>query len=635
MKIKFDEQTIAENKPLYAFLNKTLGGTIKSFNGNVNELNMPIGECEIFMQSSKHKEKFYKVMISLNEKSEFHGKSIVTLNNKQSIVYNFSDNGFAEIEYPDGGYYIGEVVNFSRHGLGSYINKDGLEIEGVFKDGIANGSFKINFKDGETAQASYINGKLNGIVKKKLLGSVMLTANFHNGELKSAEYSYYDKAKNTSILYKMTSKNEDFFYNICGEAEVYFNNTLCYTGEVKDFAMHGEGVFHYENGEIFEGHFNNNQKEGYGTLFSEDGVILKQGYWKNNKFVGEKKNELMVTTNAIIPSLNPQTNEEIKVLKDALNNIEKNIVGQKSAINQIANNLILAFLCEKDETKPLSSILMTGPTGVGKTETAKQMSEHLFGKKPFTIDFGNFHDDFMISSLIGAPSGYKGYDETPAFLQYLEDNKETGGVILFDELDKADEDCYNVFMHMLDEGEIISARNIAYKVNNFIIIGTTNTTANNSRKLGFSNNKENDIKDSLVKSQTGLKKEQVARYNIVVEYEALTKEDRIELCKREIAKTVDKIKKINGYSIDFDINDEVISKIVDNSNESFGAREIKNKTAKAITTNLAEFIRHNIQKDLIVKINSLDDIKILTKENAETDKKVLETTKEKVLENNL
>lgn len=623
MNIKFDEKTREEYASLYKFLVRKTGGKIKSFVGRLSKDGLPIGACAVSMETTRKGTEINKIAFNVNSGYELEGAAIVTLNNKQCINYNFTDDGFAEIDYPTGAFYIGDVNKFRRHGQGSYTNSEGLEIEGTFENNVAQGVLMLRFTDGETAKGTYFDGKLNGVIKKKIGGNITLTANFNDGKLLSSVYTIEDKGK--KLIYKMTEHSDNPFYDITGKADVFIDNKLVYSGQIENAQITGNGTLFISGGK-FVGSFKNGLKHGFGTLYDNKGNVIKKGYYNEDKYVGETDmNAVAISDTSSLPSLNIKDNYDIIKLKNAVKNFENSIVGQRNAIEQIANSIVLAYLCEKDVTKPLTSILMTGPTGVGKTETAKQISKHLFGKEPFVVDFGNFKGEHMIASLIGAPSGYKGYDDFPAFLKYIQDNNSTGGVLLFDELDKANEECYSVFMRMLDEGEIISAKNEVFKVNNFIIIGTTNFTANNSRILGFTQSNNNDVKDDLVKNNAGLKKEQVARYNIVVEYEELSKENRIELCKREIEKTVKKVQNINCYTIEFDISDEIVEKIVDNSNASFGAREIKNKASKAITTKLAEFIRKNSQKNLLVKVKSLDDVEIVSKEDKqETNELTLE-----------
>lgn len=613
MKIKFDEKTKEEKSILFKFLVKLTGGNVKSFEGNVSKDGLPIGMCTVFMNNGKKQTDINKIDFNINNEYSLEGPAIVTFNDKECVSYNFISNNFGNIDYPTGASYIGDIDKFRRHGQGSYTTRTGLLIEGTFENNKAIGKVTLVFSDGQKATANYINGKPCGNIVKKIGNNSIVNVLFNNGEPISVKY-FID---NNNIFIKMNKFESDYFYNINGDCQTYSNGVLTYSGGVKDGAPNGKGTLYTEKG-TFVGNFVDGKKEGYGTIYDNNGNIVKQGYYKDDKWVGLKDTSIQLVASQDIPNLNINSIEDITKLKLAVKNFENSIVGQKNAINQIANSLIISFLCEKDTSKPLNSILMTGPTGVGKTETAKQISRHLFGKEPCVIDFGNFKGEHMISSLIGAPSGYKGYDDVPEFLKFLEKNKETGGVILFDELDKADEGCYSVFMRMLDEGEIISAKNEVFKVNNFIIIGTTNFTANNNKILGFTQTKNQDVKDDLVKNNAGLKKEQVARYNIVVEYEELSKENRKEICKKEMQNIVSKVKNINCYNIEFYINDDVVDSIVSNSNASFGARDIKNKTGNVLTTKLAEFIRNNDETNLIVTINSLDDIVISSIEKTTT-----------------
>lgn len=617
MKIKFDEKTKEEKSILFKFLVKLTGGNVKSFEGNLSKDSLPIGLCTVCMNNSKKQTDINKIDFNINNEYSLEGPAIVTFNDKECVSYNFISNNFGDIDYPTGASYIGDIDKFRRHGQGSYTTKSGLMIEGTFKDNKAEGKVNLVFSDGQKATAHYINGRPSGTIIKKLADGSLANVIYNNGEPVSVKYF----ADNNTLLFKMTKFENDFWYSINGECDVYADGVLTYSGGIKNGRINGKGTLYSSKG-TFVGNFVDGKKEGYGTIYDNNGNIIQQGYYKEDKFIGKIDTSIQVVDKRNIPTLNPTSIEDIQKLKQSVKNFENSIVGQKNAINQIANSLIISFLCEKDPSKPLNSILMTGPTGVGKTETAKQISRHLFGKEPCVIDFGNFKGEHMISSLIGAPSGYKGYDDVPEFLKFLEKNKETGGVILFDELDKADEGCYSVFMRMLDEGEIISAKNEVFKVNNFIIIGTTNFTANNNKILGFAQTKNQDVKDDLVKNNAGLKKEQVARYNIVVEYEELSKEDRKEICKKEMQNIVSKVKNINCYNIEFDINDDVVDSIVSDSNATFGARDIKNKTGKALTTKLAEFIRNNDETNLIVTINSLDDIVISNLEEKTTTKEI-------------
>ncbi len=253
-------------------------------------------------------------------------------------------------------------------------------------------------------------------------------------------------------------------------------------------------------------------------------------------------------------------------------------------------------------------MVFTGPTGVGKTELAKQISINLFNKKPFTVDFANFHDDFMLSSLIGSPDGYVGSDKEPEFLKYIRENSETGGVLLFEEIDKCDPDCLNFFMRILDEGEVLDSHNVAYSVKNFIIVATTNFSANTTRKLGFSG-ADDDVKMQLAKTETtGMKREQLARFGLVIEFENFNKEEKRELTLMALNKAVERIKTIDGFNFKIKFSENFIDELTDKINATFGVRDIQARASNTINDKLAEFIRHHDCKNISVKFNSLDDV---------------------------
>ena len=438
---------------------------------------------------------------------------------------------------------------------------------------------------------------------------VMFNAN-HGTLLGDCQFEIIDGSTEKTAVTKFNFIGKNF-------GEKYYYNGDKYLGQMKDFQENGFGKITYATANYVIGYFKNKKFHGVCEFYSNekklvtkkvfnDGELLYEGLDERKiQKVLEENNLLNYQTDFIEKNANVN---KIFDVKKAIKKIENSIVGQRHALNQITNNLLLSLLCESDENKPLTSILLTGPTGVGKTETAKQISKHIFHSKPFVIDFANFHGDHMIASLIGSPAGYVGYDDEPALLKYIKENAETGGVILFEEIDKADSDCYNIFMRILDEGEIISARNEVYSVKNFIILATTNMSVNYTKHVGFSD--KNDVKENLAKASTGMKREQVARFNLVVEYENLNEKDNLNLVKQAIDKTIEKLKTIGGYEIDVEYNEQVLKDILKNSNMSFGVREIQHQTEKLISEKVAEYILAHNDNKLNIKINSLDDIEI-------------------------
>lgn len=620
------------------FLQKELGfSNIKYFTGNLNENNFPIGKCIVKMDEQDLENDVENIELSINKDTRLIKECFINLKNGSKIEYRFTGKNFGEIIYPDASIYEGGVKKLMKHGHGVCVTSQGYEMAGTFINDLRNGRFKVKFQDEKTAEINYVNDLAEGYFEKELNNGAVLCGVFEKNKI--TELTYFIESKD--IMIEMEDINENVFYEITGHGSVFENNRLIYTGYLKNGTYHGEGAYIYANGGKFVGFFKDGKKDGEGILFDENGTILIKGVWKNGNliesiYVSDLMKDRIDKTGKItsfpdagtslVTSLEVESKPiemDIVYLKNAIKNIEKNIVGQKQAINEISNNLLLSFLCEREENKPLTSIIMTGPTGVGKTETAKQISENIFKTKPFVVDFANFYGEHMLASLIGAPNGYIGADQTPELLKYISENQEKGGVLLFEEIDKSDAECLNIFMRMLDEGEILSAKNQPYSVKNFVILATTNMSVNHVRSLGFSSENKTDVKDELANKNTGMKREQIARFDLVVEYKNLTRKDKITLCKKAIEDTIKKLKTLKGYNITYEYDNSIIESIVDNTNSVFGVREIKRQASKQISEKLAEFIRKNDATNITVKINSLDDIKV---EDNNKKLKVLEKT---------
>lgn len=418
------------------------------------------------------------------------------------------------------------------------------------------------------------------------------------------------------------SLNQKIFYNFIDDdyAEIYYPNGNIYQGKVENFKKKGFGKLIFSKDFYCEGYFiDNKNMHGVVRYYNKNNKLIDIKVFKNgiclaNSLDENIINQVVLENNLDNYDFSKKLNKKKSIfeLKKAIKKIETSIVGQNSVKEKITNNLLLSLLCDRENNKPVTSMLFTGPTGVGKTEMAKQIAKYLFNGKLYTVDFANFNNKNMISSLIGAPAGYIGHDAKPDFLKFIQENQD-GGVILFDELDKADEECYNILMRMLDEGEVISAKNETYKVNNFVIIFTTNMSENyKTKKLGFgeNTNKEKELKEGLANGSTGLKKEQLARINLVAEFTKLTKEENIQIIKNTINEIINQLKTINGYKINISYKDKTLEDILNSTSSDLGVREIKRQTEKLITEELAKFIKNHDENNIKVKIKSLKEVEI-------------------------
>ena len=445
----------------------------------------------------------------------------------------------------------------------------------------------------------------------------VISMNFFEGKIVGAATIYFadeDGKETPKVLFNFISENY---------ANIDFLNGKSYMGQVYQTYPHGLGMIKEANGDFTIGYFENGECHGLFLNYDKNNnLVYKSVYYHNECIISSDNDQEIVDALKDCEfdlkqmweclKTEKKTNATIEVddIKKGLNNIEKNIIGQKKAIKIINNHLLLSLLCARQENKPITSMVFTGPTGVGKTEMAKQISENIFNKKPFTIDFANFHDKFMLSSLIGSPAGYVGSDNEPEFLKYIRENSETGGVLLFEEIDKAHEDCLNFFMRILDEGEVLDSHNKAYSVKNFIVLATTNMSANTTRTLGFSD-KDDDVKNQMANTeQTGMKREQLARFGLVVEFGMFNKEEKRALTLMALDKAVARIRTIKDYKINIKFEDKFVDDLASKMNNTFGVRDIQSRASSTINEQLANFIRNNDERNIKVKFKSLDDVEI-------------------------
>ncbi|MGN1207998.1 MAG: AAA family ATPase, partial [Christensenellales bacterium] len=417
-------------------------------------------------------------------------------------------------------------------------------------------TLKRNFGDEICSFEGFVDDKLIPV------GECTVVTTNENGELETFIANFADaKMVGTCTLSEYDEEEEKYtpvvFFNFISEnyGEIRFLDDSVYVGGLLYTYQHGKGKFTNADGSFNIGFYKQGEKHGLFLNYDKNSRLINKSVFVDGELVLTSTNDEEIVkalkksdfeNSTIVKQFSEVKEEEIVLsaeqIKKGLAKIEKNIIGQKEVIKKVNNHLLLSLLCERQENKPITSMVFTGPTGVGKTELAKQISQHIFNKKPFFVDFANFHDKFMLSSLIGSPAGYIGSDQEPDFLKYIRENQKTGGVLAFEEIDKAHEDCLNFFMRILDEGEVLDAHNRPYSVSNFIIVATTNFSANTTHKLGFSNN-DDDVKEQLAKTETtGTKKEQLGRFGLVVEFDSFNKDEKRQLTIMALKRAVQRIK---------------------------------------------------------------------------------------------
>ena len=288
------------------------------------------------------------------------------------------------------------------------------------------------------------------------------------------------------------------------------------------------------------------------------------------------------------------TNIPIKKLvsgeKDKLlnlkNNLKKRVIGQDSAVELVSNAIIRSRSGIKDPNRPIGSFIFLGPTGVGKTEIAKSLAYELFDdeRHMIRIDCSEYMEAFNVSRLVGAPPGYVGYDEGGELTEAVRRNPYS--IILFDEIEKAHKDVFNILLQVLDDGRITDAQGRLIDFKNTIIIMTSN--------LGSEyilDNKEN--MESLVYEELkrNFRPEFINRIDEIIVFNSLSK----EVVNRILDKIIKEIEtRLKDLNIKIELTDNVKNYILDSSyDENFGARPIKRFVAKNIEVILAEEIINN------------------------------------------
>ena len=280
------------------------------------------------------------------------------------------------------------------------------------------------------------------------------------------------------------------------------------------------------------------------------------------------------------------------------NNMKKRVKGQDSAIHLLSEAIKRARAGIKDPNRPIGSFIFLGPTGVGKTEVAKTLAYELFDneKHIVRIDMSEYMESHSVARLIGAPPGYIGYDEGGQLTEAVRRNPYS--IVLFDEIEKAHKDIFNILLQILDDGRITDSQGRTVDFKNTIIIMTSNLGSE------YILNKENNLNELIHNElKHTFKPEFLNRIDEIIIFNSLNKNTIYEILDNIIKNIEDRLK---DKQIKINITDKTKQYIINNSyDESFGARPIK----RYISKNIESLIANNILSDNI-KFNSTITIDI-------------------------
>ena len=304
-----------------------------------------------------------------------------------------------------------------------------------------------------------------------------------------------------------------------------------------------------------------------------------------DEIVDEEEINQVISKWTNIPVTKLKTSEKAKLL--TLNEkIKERVIGQDEAVDLVSNAILRSRAGINDENRPIGSFLFLGPTGVGKTEVAKSLAEQLFNYEQhiIRIDMSEYMEKYSVSRLIGAAPGYIGYDEGGQLTEQVRRNPYS--IVLFDEIEKAHKDVFNILLQILDDGRLTDNKGNVVDFKNTIIIMTSNIGS----KYMLDNTKEsNELINQELHSI--FKPEILNRIDEIVRFNSLNE----ELLKQIANKFINQLKKrLLKQNITLEFTDIAMKKIVEEgSNLEYGARPLKRYIQKNIETIVARKILEN------------------------------------------
>ena len=307
-----------------------------------------------------------------------------------------------------------------------------------------------------------------------------------------------------------------------------------------------------------------------------------------------------------VQKLQEAETERLKKLEQILH---ERVVGQKEAVEAVSKAVRRGRVGLKDPDRPIGSFLFLGPTGVGKTELSKALAEAVFGKENeiIRVDMSEYMEKHSVSKMIGSPPGYVGYEEGGQLSEKV--RRHPYSVILFDEIEKAHPDVFNILLQILEDGHVTDAQGRKISFKNTIIIMTSNAGAQRivaPKHLGFGTDESeeadyNKMKDSVMEEVKRIfKPEFINRIDEVLVFHMLTKDDLKEIVKIFL-KSLDKRTNAQMH-IKLDVSESAIEHIAESGfDKNYGARPIR----RAIQTQIEDLLADKLLSD---EIKAGDDV---------------------------
>ena len=304
------------------------------------------------------------------------------------------------------------------------------------------------------------------------------------------------------------------------------------------------------------------------------------------------------------------TEDEKQKYMDLDIDLKKEVIGQDKAIDAISHAIKRSRVGLKDPNKPIGSFIFVGPTGVGKTYLAKSLAKNLFGDMDNLIrmDMSEYMEKFAVSRLVGSPPGYVGYEEGGQLTEAV--RKHPYSVILFDEIEKAHPDIFNLLLQILDDGRLTDGQGRTVDFKNTIIIMTSNvgvSSLNQTPKIGFgTGDADKEIEDSnkeiINKAiKNAFAPEFLNRLDDIIMFNSLDKDAIKEITKIMLEKTK---KRLINLGIEINYNKRVVDLLSEGGfSKEYGARPLERHITNKIDNQLAEeILEGKLSKDMVINL---------------------------------
>lgn len=322
---------------------------------------------------------------------------------------------------------------------------------------------------------------------------------------------------------------------------------------------------------------------------------------------GEKVAEVVSLTTGI--PLQKLTKTEVQSLSNLEETLKSLVIGQDQAIEKISKAILRNRFGIKDPARPIGSFIFLGPTGVGKTELAKQLAATVFGSKDalIRIDMSEYSEKFNATKLIGAPPGYVGFEEGGQLTEKI--RKKPYAVVLFDEIEKAHPDIFNLLLQIMDEGFITDSLGRKINFSNCLLILTSNIgqrkAADFGKSIGFTTSNSPDDNNAVIVNKElnrFFAPEFLNRLDETIYFNVLTKEDILKLVEIEIKKIIPRFEEI-GYKVS--ITKDLKEKLAESGYDTkYGARPLKRMIQKYIEDTVADLaVKGKIQMGSKIQIS--------------------------------